>query len=561
MRSLMLCPALLVGLILFAEERLSAQVFQFTGGTSSDLGQGGGLSVRGKGYEAWAGAGVADGHIIFGGYAKAVFHGYTGRLGDDDIPLTLPIDIFGTQETLHTLGLTLEKRIRQTTVLGFAGQMGTAYNTSMFSAGTSSGPVTGILFTDTRLTPDLHLFSKNILCASPTSISGVVWKPHGSPSSRLAAFLPFRGLIVDENYGYSLSFASGVGSGHAYTSEAFSLTQPSLELKLAQVNAADGFQRSLAGTPLQAELNGANITGTVHLSNTSSLGFGHQNFLVPQTGSQGTLHTQVDNLTGNWRLWDSGGPSFGAGFFRSTMPTSTTRGASLWAEQTLGPIGLRFNYLVSGSTSNPTVQSYSVTTQEKLSPRLSVLQVTSYSAGRTSVSFGGNLLTNLFTVGVNYQTLYVPVRPNNPFTQALTVSVKINLAGNIRLNTATSFNSQGKMIYTIAGSDSYYRLSGLEAAPQMQGFRLQQYVIQGLVTTPDGLPIYGAAIHIGKDVLYSDREGQFTARESKPGPYKIEIALDEFLANGTFTVVSAPESVLATKDESAPAIHIVLARS
>jgi hypothetical protein len=561
MRSLIHRQLLFAGLLLCAESCASAQIFQFTGGTSNGMGQGGGLQVRGYNYETWTGAGVSDGHIIFGGYAKVISHGYTAKLGNDDVVMLLPIDIFSTQETLHTLGLTVEKRIGTTTVHAFAGQMGTTYTSPMFSAGTASGPVTGILFTDTLLTPDLHLFSKNILSAASTSISGLLWRPRASSSSGIEGLPLLRSFRIDERNGYSLSFAGGVGSGHPYSSEAFSLTQPNLDLKLAYVAAANGFQRSLTGTQLQAELIGANVSGAVRLSSKASFSFGHQNYLVPQAGSTLSLRTQVDNLTGSWRLWENSGPSFGGGLFRSTLPTSISCGASMWGAQMAGLVGLRFNYLVSGSSLNPTIQSLSVTSQEKLSPRLSALQVTSYSAGKASVAFGGNLITNLFTLGVNYQTLYVPLRPSNPFTQALAISVKINLVGNIRLSTATSFTSAGKMIYTLAGSDSYYRLSGLEAAPEMQGFHLQQYLIQGLVTTPDGLPVYGAAIHIGKEVLYTDREGRFLARESKPGPYKVDIAFDEFLSSGTFKVVTAPESILATKDESSPEIHIVLARS
>jgi hypothetical protein len=237
-----------------------------------------------------------------------------------------------------------------------------------------------------------------------------------------------------------------------------------------------------------------------------------------------------------------------------------TMGESVWAEAPVRLVDVRFNYLASQAGSNPALHFETVTTQEKLTTRLTALEVTNYSAGKTSVSFGGNLLTNWFTAGVNYQTLYVPLRPTNPFTQALAVNVQINLLGNIHLNTATSFDAAGKMYYTLAGTDSYYRMSGLEAAPQSAGFRLKQLVVQGQVTTPDGLPVYGAAVHIAKEVLYTDRDGRFEIRVSKPGPYTVEVAVGEFLDTGTYKLVSAPESVTATKDESAPGIKIVVKR-
>jgi hypothetical protein len=238
----------------------------------------------------------------------------------------------------------------------------------------------------------------------------------------------------------------------------------------------------------------------------------------------------------------------------------TTSGASVWVSQSIGSLDLRFNYLVSGASGNPSVQTFSLTSQEKLSPRISALEVTTYSQGKTSVAFGGGLLSNLMTLSVNYQTLYVPSRPTNPFTQALAVSLNLNLRGNLKLSTATSFTPQGKMVYTLAGTGSYYRMAGLEAAPPMESFRMQPYLIQGLVKYPDGRPISGAAIRIGKDILYSDQDGQFFAREHKPGSYKVEVDLSAFVADGIFSVVSAPGDATATKDETAPGITIVLNR-
>jgi hypothetical protein len=558
MRSLILLPVTLSGLLMSMEAPLTAQVFRLTGGASSGFqAQGAGLEVRGKNYEAWSGAGFTDGHIIFGSFLKTRFRGYTVKLGDDDVPMTLPIDIFGTQSTLHTNGLSVEKRVGRTAIHAFAGQMGTSFISPMFRAASSSGPATVILFTDTLATPHLHLFSRNIFSTAQTSISGFVWKANGSVSCGTGTHLSLlRTLACELDDGYTLSFAAGVGSGHLYSSEALSVAREHLDLNLAYVYADDAFQRSLAGTPLQSELDRENITGAVRLSQNTSVAFGHQNYLIPQPG-QPTLHAQVDRLSGSWKL---DGTAMGAALFRSEMLSRTTRGASLWASQTLGPFDARINYLVSQADTNPSVQSISLTTQEKLTPRISALQVTTFSAGKTSVAFGGSVLTNLLTAGVNYQTLYVPFRPDHPFTQALSVTVNLSFRGNLHLSTATSFTPQGKMIYTLAGSGSYYRLSGLEAAPQLQSFRLQHYVINGQVTTSDGAPIYGAAIRIGKEVLYSDRDGRFFARERKPGRYKVEIVFNEFIANGTYIIVSSPEDVEATKDDSVTGLAIVLAR-
>jgi hypothetical protein len=568
MRSLTLAPLALAVVLSASGTCAHAQVFQLTGGSSTGFqARGAGLTVRGRGYEAWSGAGITEGKLVFGSFVKYRLGPYTVKLGNDDASFTLPTDALGSQTTLHMNGLTLERQFRRTTLHVSAGQAGAAFTSPMFRAGTSSGPLTGVLFLDTKLTPELRLFSRNIMStigSTHTSISGIEWKPRGSLACLPAASLiRLEHLNCELDKSYTLSFAAGIGSGHLYTAQSLLVRRPNLDLNLAYVTAAEGFQLTLAGAPLQSQIAGLNFTTAIRPNPSVSFAFGHQSYLVPQPLQQPTLHSKVDRASASWNISEQTRTSLGTALFRSTLSGRSTLGASLWASQSLGPIDLRFNYLVSASPMQPipAVQSLSLTTQEKLSPHLSALQVTTYSAGRTNVAFGGSLLTNFLTAGVNYQTLYVPFRPNHPFTQALSVTINLNFLGNLHLSTATSFTPQGKIVYTLAGSGSYYRTAGLEATPQFQSYRLQHYLIQGHVTTGDGLPVSGAAIRIGKETFYSDREGRFFARQRKPGPYKIEVVPSEFIATGDYTVVSAPNAATATKSDTDPGILIVLARS
>jgi hypothetical protein len=572
MRSLTLVPITSAALFFCSGTCALAQVFQLTGGRSTGFqAQGAGLSVRGRGYEAWSGSGISEGKLVFGSFLKFHLRQYTLKLGNDDAALTLPTDSLGSQATLHMNGLTLERQFKRTTLHLSAGQAGTAFTSPMFRAGSSSGPLTGVLFLDTKLTPELRLFSRNIVStigSTHTSISGIEWKPRGSLACLPGvSLLKLDRLDCQLDKGYTLSFAAGVGSGHLYTAQSLLITRPSLDLDLAYVTAAEGFQLALAGSPLQSQIDGLNITTAIRPSASASFTFGHQSYLVPQPRQQPTLHSKVDRTSASWNISEQTRTAIGTALFRSKLSDRSTLGASLWASQSLGPIDLRFNYLVSASPGSnlvqplPAVQSISLTTQEKLSPRLSALQVTTYSAGRTNIAFGGGLLTNFLTASVNYQTLYVPFRPDHPFTQALSVTINLNFLGNIHLSTATSFTPQGKIVYTLAGSGSYYRTAGLEATPQFQSYRLQHYLIQGQVTTRDGLAVSGAAIRIGKETFYSDREGHFFARQRKPGSYKIEVLLNEFIATGSYTVLSAPIDATATKSDTDPGILIVLSRS
>jgi hypothetical protein len=537
MRSLILRIVAVSALLLCAEARAPAQVFKLTGGASSGFqAEGAGLEVRGKDYEAWSGAGLSEGHLVFGAFLKLHYQHYTVKLGDDDISFSLPTDIFGSQSTLHTSGVALETHFHRTTLYAFTGQMGAGFASPMFRAGTSSGPLTTILFTDTLLTKKIRLFSRNIFTSAQTTISGIEWKPR---------------------VGDTLSFAAGIGSGRFYTSEAAAFVRGRFDLNLGYVAAGENFQRSLTGTPLQTELDGANVTGVVRPTRNISFSFGHLNYIAPSQGQQAALRAQVDHIGGNWKLSEL---SLGSAVFRSEVLNRTSRGASLWASRSVGMVDLRFNYLVSAADRNKAFQSFSLLSQEKLTSRISVLQVTTYSAGKTSVAFGGSLTTNLLSMGVDYQTYYVPFRPDKPFTQALSVHLNLNLLGNIHLSTATSFTPAGKMVYTLVGTGSYYRMSGLEATPRLEHFSFQQYLIQGRATTPNGLPVSGAAVRIGKEVVYTDSDGRFFARQRKAGRYRVEVVLNEFIATGNFAVITAPEDAEATKDQNGPGLVIVMAQ-
>jgi hypothetical protein len=49
-------------------------------------------------------------------------------------------------------------------------------------------------------------------------------------------------------------------------------------------------------------------------------------------------------------------------------------------------------------------------------------------------------------------------------------------------------------------------------------FSIAKYMIQGVVQDDQGLPVEGAALHVGKEVVYTDSSGRFQARFSKHGP-------------------------------------------
>jgi hypothetical protein len=70
--------------------------------------------------------------------------------------------------------------------------------------------------------------------------------------------------------------------------------------------------------------------------------------------------------------------------------------------------------------------------------------------------------------------------------------------------------------------------------------------------------VEGAALHIGREVAYTDSSGHFQVRFSKHGPYQLTVAPEEFLSSAVYEVVSAPPQVRAEADDVATDIQIVL---
>jgi hypothetical protein len=85
-------------------------------------------------------------------------------------------------------------------------------------------------------------------------------------------------------------------------------------------------------------------------------------------------------------------------------------------------------------------------------------------------------------------------------------------------------------------------------------------VIEGVVVDDQGAPVEGAALHIGKQVAYTDSSGRFMVRFGKRGSFPFSLAPDEFMTNGVYQVVSAPSEVHAESEENASDVQVVVRR-
>ena len=206
----------------------------------------------------------------------------------------------------------------------------------------------------------------------------------------------------------------------------------------------------------------------------------------------------------------------------------------------------------------PSITTFVSTFREVISPRLSLLQVFTDTQDRTSVSYGGEFVSNPVVFGVDYQTIYSPFRTGDPFHQVLLLHVRLQPFGSAQINAASYVAPDGSVKYTTYGNTMLYRgETGPDTSPN---FKLPKYIVSGRVLDEDGQPVSGAALRIGDDLVFSNSEGEFFLRKKKNRPCAVEVALSEFLVPGGFAVVSSPAVVAPSLQESETPITITLRR-
>ena len=120
----------------------------------------------------------------------------------------------------------------------------------------------------------------------------------------------------------------------------------------------------------------------------------------------------------------------------------------------------------------PSSNSLVATVREIISPRLSLTQLITHTAGQTSVSYGGTFVSNRVTISAEYETLYFPVfHPGTPqFRQVMVLGLHFQLPYGMQANYGTDVATNGQVHYTAYGTSIGYRtIKGSMGGPQLAG--------------------------------------------------------------------------------------------
>ncbi len=518
-----------------------AQIFRIQGGESTLLNaEGGSVEFKAPDYDGSVGLGYYNDRIQFGGETRYKFHGYTLLGGDENIPFTLPTDIFDASHYFSARGAGVTRKYEESRFYAFAGTTATWMGTGFFSAATSDRPA-GVFFYERKLNSDLTLVSRQIVSSTQTALEGLEWKPRKWLKTGLTG---------------------GIGSNQGYFASSLDAETRNLAFKASYVLTGDRFERVTVISPFASEVNKGNVQMLYKPSNYLSITTGHENILEPVTVGGPMQQASVNQLSTDFHLHRF---YFGTGLFSSNAAGRSTSGENLYVGRRIGQrIDVNANYFSSkpqaqGTAPVEKTTVFSGTVRENFSSRFSLLQLISRTAGQTTYAFGGDFTSNRFQFRADYQNVYLPFRPDRPFEQALALNLMVRVKGPLQVMAVSNVAPDGRLRYSFGASTYLYRLSGMAAnALPQESFSMAKYVIRGVVKDEQGNPVEGAALRIGKDIAYSDSSGRFQIRMSKHGPYALSVVPDEFLVNLSYEVVTAPAQARADADDAAADLEIVL---
>ncbi len=509
-----------------------AQVFQLSGGTSSQHhATGGTLNVRGAGFDGWLGLGDLESFRV-GGLIRREFRGSLLSMGDQAMPFGLPTDVFQSPHSYYGRGLGYEGEVGDVRVRALAGTTATVYG-SPFFLGARSDRGAGILFLDHEVSRNLRVSTRSVFSNRQTVISGLDWSPRPDVNAALAG---------------------GGGAGEPYGAASVRFERPWIAARAAWSASSDEFRRVAVPQASSSEMDRENVDLRIRPARGLVLQAGRYHFVQPATERSGAYRGRVHQglisgvflrTTASLGLYDARGDASG------------NRGLSLSLGRPIGrALDLTANFFYAEERTGETFRSVVGVLRETLSPHVDLTQVVTHTKGNTTASIGGNYVSGRFSVGAEWQTVYVPFGTGDPFRQTLLLTLKIAPFGDFTANLGSYVTPDGSVKYTLAGNQYLYR--GFDGASGSSRPSFSDHLVQGIVTDEKGTPVRGAAIRVDGDLAYTDSDGYFFVRKSKGKVCRIEVATSEFLTPLPHVVVSAPETLGAQPEGRGSGAMIVV---
>src|SRR3954451_10751644 len=492
MPSRLLSRVILVAVLLGSCCLVHAQVFRLQAGSSTLFNaDGASVDFRSDKYSGDVGIGMVDGELHYGASVQTKLGDSTIKIGDDQVRFDLPPDLFDTSHYFLARGVGITRSSSDSRTWMFTGASSRGFSTPFFGAADAENAM-GALFYEKRISPRFTFMSRNVFSDRQTMIQALEWKLR---------------------QGMRASAAVGTGNNSGYGAASLLIERKKFDLKTSYVSPSDGFLRLRApNADLASEVEGANASLTYRPLRGFAVTLTHLNIVQPGTDQQPAQHASANEAFASGTV---NKVNFGGGLFTTHAFGQQAVGTALFAGRNVtSRVAVTANYFRSVPSVGQSSDSIGATVRAVLTQRLTLIEVSSRSNGNLTTSLGGEYTGNRFNAQVDYQTVFLPLRPDAPFQRTMGFNASMNLIAGFRAIAGSNVAADGRLRYTFGVSRFFYR-SGSGADISAEAYHFGRYVVAGKIVDAAGQPFAGAAILIGKETVYSDSDGQFLLRVNR----------------------------------------------
>lgn len=517
----------------------AAQVVELKAGSSSLFRTSGAtVSFTSANYQGWIGAGDHDGFVEGFFFSAPLADGFVG-LGDQEIPYSLPTDIFNPFVYFLGRGAGWNISSARGTFRIFGGYTSERFGTP-FLLTAQPDRFAAAVFYSRPVTNTLTYSADIVYSGKGTFLQSLSYKPAES---------------------FSLAITGGASGRDPYGAASLEFHQPRADFKASYTQTGDSFRRIALSSPLSVEYDRENLSLDLRPARFLSVNFSRQNILAPDTTSGPGMRARVSGagLFLNVRKLRLHGS-----VFRSSGTNGRTDAFMAGAERAITRrVSANVDYFRSIPHDGNRSSSVAAGVREKLSARLQLSQILQFGLNQKTFGFGGSYESHAFSVGLDYQTIYIPFYiPGQPsFRQVALVHLRWLMPHDIEIHAESNVTPVGTVKYTAYGSAIEYSDGSSGSGASAARAKLNDCVVRGRVRDENQTPLSGIALRIGDELAFTDSDGIFFVRTRKCAQFPLALAPDDSLNPYPYEPVSIPKTVFALPESASSELTILLRRS
>jgi hypothetical protein len=492
-------------------------------------------NYRYKGTYGWTGVGYYNGGFQIAGYSNMPLRSFSLNeinrdkyrlgVGDQELNTWLTTDEYDFYNAI-VRGASVYRHTKMSDVQAFIGSYtGEERQPYLHAVTQLDSNLTGAVVGHFTLSKKWELESFNSFGDAATSIQSMAWKPLHT---------------------WHLSTAAGVGSNHPYFANAIEHRRGDLDLRASYTFASDQLRRQ--GSNYDIEPLGFNGKAEVPLGRnaTARVYHRHELLVVPkylgfkQNSSIGTIDTASISISffgfrTSASVSESSSNSF-AGRSYSGVGSITRAVLPRWRST--------FSYLHNIMRSQDIIV-YQDLNDVRVNNHLALIHTFARVNGNITNTIGGRWSSNLVSFSVDNQVYVSPVAAQfgqKSVFQAWNFSIRFRTPHGTTAHLETIVDPVGKTQW--GGYLSGLQYQGLNSYAQQENrVTFSKYVIHGKVVDEAGQGVWGIAVQLGPEVVYSDTQGEFFVHVKNAKPMPLAVAADASLQTSWWKLQSAPSIV------------------